>query len=69
MARAKRAAVVQQQQQTQPPTDLPIVICPGCNIAMRVLRAERIMFTQGLVDVSYECQSCGMVTKRTIKGT
>jgi hypothetical protein len=34
---------------------------------MRVVKTERIMFAKGLADVSYECPSCRMVTKRTIK--
>jgi hypothetical protein len=69
MARAKRATVFQQQQQPQPPAKPPTIICPGCNIDMRIVKTERIMFADGLADVSYECPRCKMVTKRTIKAT
>ena len=43
--------------------------CPICKTGMRFVRATAIVFTPGLVDVSYVCDECGQSTKRTVKRT
>jgi len=35
---------------------------------MRLVKTTPIVFTPGLVDVSYVCDECGQRTKRTLKG-
>jgi C4-type Zn-finger protein len=41
--------------------------CPICKSGMRFVEATPIVFTPGLVDVSYVCDECGQRTKRTLK--
>jgi C4-type Zn-finger protein len=43
--------------------------CPICKLAMRYVQAKPIVFTPGLVDVSYVCDECGQRTERTLKRT
>jgi C4-type Zn-finger protein len=43
--------------------------CPVCKSGMRFVEATPIVFTPGLVDVSYACDECGQRTKRTLKRT
>jgi C4-type Zn-finger protein len=43
--------------------------CPICKSGMRFVRATPIVFTPGLVDVSYVCDECGQRTRRTFKRT
>jgi C4-type Zn-finger protein len=43
--------------------------CPICKSAMRIVEATPIVFTPGLVDVSYVCDECGQRTKRALKRT
>ena len=46
---------------------LGIPICPGCQKTMVFKDKEHILFSNGLTDVTYRCESCGTETKRTIK--
>jgi C4-type Zn-finger protein len=41
--------------------------CPICKSDMRFVKTTPIVFTPGLVDVSYVCDECGQRTKRTLK--
>jgi transposase-like protein len=41
--------------------------CPICKLGMRFVKTTPIVFTPGLVDVSYTCDECGQRTKRTLK--
>ena len=43
--------------------------CPVCKAGMRFVEATPIVFTPGLVDVSYVCDGCGQRTKRMLKGS
>jgi C4-type Zn-finger protein len=42
--------------------------CPICKSGMRFVQATPIVFTPGLVEVSYVCDECGQQTKRMRKG-
>ena len=46
--------------------EAPIVQCPGCHQPMEP--KERTAVTERLVDIRYVCATCGMETKRTVKG-
>jgi len=35
---------------------------------MKLVKSERLMFTDGLIDLTYVCDRCKTVTRRTIKG-
>jgi RNase P subunit RPR2 len=48
------------------PTDQPAVLCPRCQLPMMRGVVKPIMFTSGLSDVSYTCESCGTETVRTV---
>ena len=41
--------------------------CPGCAKPMIVKERKPIMFSNGLVDVIYVCETCGTETTRTVK--
>lgn len=43
--------------------------CPVCKSGMRFVRATPIIFSPGLVEVSYVCDECGQATKRKLKRT
>jgi transposase-like protein len=43
--------------------------CPLCKLSMRFVKTMPIVFSPGLVDVSYECDECGRRTKGTLKRT
>ena len=45
----------------------PVVTCPGCNRPMRQLEQKPILFSNGLSDVTFVCETCGMHTIRTVK--
>ena len=47
----------------------PEMSCPGCRNRMSALDFEPILFTDGLVDVTYVCDWCGMQTKRAMAST
>ena len=51
---------------TPSPADLTAVLCPRCQLPMMRGAAKPIMFTSGLSDVSYSCESCGTETRRTL---
>ena len=51
-------------QQEQKP---PIVMCPGCDQPMIVVEEKPILFTEGLIDVTYFCERCHTKTIRTTK--
>ena len=44
----------------------PAMTCPGCRGRMSPEDREPILFTDGLVDVTYLCEWCGTETKRAI---
>lgn len=46
--------------------DHSAVLCPRCQLPMLRGAAKPIMFTQGLSDVSFSCETCGTVTTRTV---
>jgi RNase P subunit RPR2 len=48
--------------------DQPAVLCPRCERAMLRGPEKPIMFTSGLSDVTYTCESCNTETVRTIRG-
>ncbi len=45
----------------------PVVMCPGCDQAMKPVEQKPILFTDGLVDVTYFCERCHTKTIRTMK--
>lgn len=44
----------------------PIVMCPGCDQPMEAVEQKYILFTNGLVDITYVCETCHTNTIRTI---
>jgi C4-type Zn-finger protein len=48
------------------PLFLAAPACPVCKLGMRLVKTTPIVFSPGLVDVSYVCDECGQRTKRTI---
>jgi C4-type Zn-finger protein len=45
----------------------PVVMCPGCDQPMKPVERKTILFTDGLVDVTYFCERCHTRTIRTTK--
>ena len=43
--------------------------CPGCRTSMIVLDKKKVMFTDGRVEVTYRCETCGTETQRIVKKT
>jgi len=41
--------------------------CPGCRTPMIVLDKNKVMFTDGRVEVTYRCETCGTETMRIVK--
>ena len=58
----ERGFVVLQQEQKP-----PIVMCPGCDQPMKAVEEKPILFTDGLIDVTYFCERCHTRTIRTTK--
>jgi hypothetical protein len=50
-----------------PQEALPVAICPGCKIQMRVKSRRPLKPSTGLDEIVYECPQCGTETKRAIK--
>ena len=48
-------------------TEIPVVICPGCDEPMKATERRPVAFSNGLVDVTYVCETCLTHTIRTIK--
>ena len=48
-------------------TSSGVVMCPGCNQPMEPVERKHILFTDGLVDVTFVCETCRTHTIRTIK--
>jgi hypothetical protein len=48
-----------------PSTVLPI--CPGCRRPMVLKRQKRILFTDGVSEATYRCDTCDIETTRTVK--
>lgn len=44
----------------------PAVLCPRCGKPMMRGAAKPIMFTSGLSDVTFSCETCGTATTRTV---
>jgi RNase P subunit RPR2 len=51
---------------TTSPADPTAVLCPRCQLPMLRGVPKPIMFTSGLSDVPYCCESCGTETVRTV---
>jgi RNase P subunit RPR2 len=47
--------------------DQPTVLCPRCQRPMMRGAAKPIMFTSGLSNVLYTCETCSTETIRTVK--
>jgi hypothetical protein len=43
------------------------VMCPGCDKPMQTVDYKPIMFSNGLADVTYRCETCAMTTVRTVR--
>src|SRR6476620_2407419 len=48
-------------------TKIPVVICAGCDEPMKAMVRKPVAFSNGLVDVTYVCETCLTHTIRTIK--
>ena len=48
-------------------TKLPVVMCPGFDLPMKAIERKPVAFSNGLVDVTYVCETCLTHTTRTIK--
>ena len=48
-------------------TKIPVVICTGCDEPMKAMVRKPVAFSNGLVDVTYVCETCGTHSVRTIK--
>ena len=48
------------------PTE-PVATCAGCQHRMAAVDRNPILFTDGLVDVTYLCDWCGTETKRAVR--
>jgi hypothetical protein len=44
-----------------------LVRCPGCDAPMRLMRREPLLFSNSLMDVTYRCDACEMLTQQTVK--
>jgi len=42
-------------------------VCPGCRKLMVFKRKNRVLFTDGLADAVYRCETCEVETKLTVK--
>jgi hypothetical protein len=45
----------------------PVVICPGCKVAMVLKETRPIMFSSDLFTATYRCEQCHVDTKREFK--
>jgi hypothetical protein len=43
------------------------VHCPGCDAPMRLIGRVPLLFSNSLVDVTYKCDACAMLTQQTVK--
>jgi DNA-directed RNA polymerase subunit RPC12/RpoP len=41
--------------------------CPGCRQRMIFVDKKKVMFTDGRVEVTYRCETCGTETMRIVK--
>jgi hypothetical protein len=48
-------------------TKIPIVMCPGCDQPTKAIERKPVGFSNGLVDVTYVCETCVTHTIRTIR--
>jgi hypothetical protein len=48
-------------------TKIPAVMCPGCDEPTKAVERTPVGFSNGLVDVTYVCETCLTHTIRTIK--
>jgi len=48
-------------------TKIPVLICPGCDEPMKATERKPVAFSNGLVDVTYVCETCHTHTIRTVK--
>jgi RNase P subunit RPR2 len=45
----------------------PVVMCPGCKAPMQPREFKPILFSNGMTDVTYVCETCGMSTIRMLR--
>jgi len=45
----------------------PVVVCPGCKVAMVLKETRPILFTGDLFTATYHCEQCHVDTKREFK--
>jgi len=55
------------QQEELRPKQAAIVTCPNCRVAMRLSRAEPLLFASDVLEMVYECPKCHAETKRRLK--
>ncbi len=44
-----------------------LVVCPNCQVGMRVKRVAPVMFTTDVVEMVYDCPKCRAETKRHVR--
>jgi hypothetical protein len=44
-----------------------VLICPGCRKPMVFKGKKHILFSNGLTDLTYRCDTCDVETKRAVK--
>lgn len=55
------------QNNTRPRSSPTVPICPGCRKPMVFVEKTRILFSDGRVEVTYRCETCGTETQRIVK--
>jgi len=48
-------------------TPATVPICPGCRKPMVFKGKKQILFSNGLTEVTYRCDTCDVETMRTVK--
>ncbi len=51
----------------RPRSPATIPICPGCHSPMVFKSKKHILFTNGLADAIYRCETCDVETRRTVR--
>src|SRR6266496_2491491 len=63
----KSCPVSTQDAQRHSPIPSMVLICPGCRKPMVFKGKKHILFSNGLTDLTYRCDTCDVETKRTVK--
>jgi RNase P subunit RPR2 len=58
---------VSTQNNTRPRSSPTVPICPGCRKPMVFVEKRHILFSDGLLEVTYRCETCGTETQRIVK--